>query len=94
MVGEEILVWEAARGVAPFWGEGVSKGMEAGSLTPSVWAPPSIGSGLVEGIGISIGTHCVVVGVVGAIALATTLTPSKKPSMGVPMTAKTSLAVG
>ena len=68
--------------------------MEASSLTPSVWAPPSTGSGLVEGIGVLTRTPYAVAEAVGAIPSTTKLALLKKPSMGVPMAVKTSLAVG
>ena len=53
-----------------------------------------MGIGLMEGIGASAGTPCVVAGGAGVVALNITSAPSKKPSMGVPMEAEISLAVG
>ena len=53
-----------------------------------------MGIGLMEGIGASAGTPYVVAGGAGVAALNTTTAPSKKPSMGVPMEAEISLAVG
>ena len=53
-----------------------------------------MGIGLMEGIGASAGTPYVVAGGAGVVALNITSAPSKKPSMGVPMEAEISLAVG
>ena len=68
-------------------------GIEADSLTLSVWTLSSTGIGLGEGIGVSAGAPYAAAEL-EAMASATMSTPSKKPSMGMPMAAETSSVVG
>ena len=53
-----------------------------------------MGTGLVEGMGVSAETSCEAAGAIEAVVPNITLAPSKKPSMGVPIEAESSSTVG
>jgi len=79
-----------AEGVAPSEGVNFSAGKGVVSPTPSTGVP-SLGTGSAEGVGVLVGALCAA----GGAGVANTASaPSKKPSIGTPMEAEISSAVG